>query len=156
MRGSLSGRQEIVYASGSGYDVPLGDVETSTNYQPILVAQFSRKKNRRSFQIRSKTSVNMTASVRLNLATMGGAGALYAALVSDKTTQLYNDCVHACPVGKTLREFIVPALRDGLAAKISTITIATGIVITNPWRYSGTQTLTISQLIIDKFSDQLS
>ena len=94
--------------------------------------------------------------MRHNLALMGGVGALFAALLSDKTAQIYYDCVEVCPDDKTLRQFVTPKLRAGLSAKTDTITIADGVTITNPWVHTGTQTLTISPDIINKFNTELS
>ena len=94
--------------------------------------------------------------MRHNLALMGGVGALFAALLSDKTSQIYSDCLTSCPVNMTLRQFVTPKLRAGLAAKTDTITVADGVTITNPWVHTGTQTLTISPDIINKFKSELS
>lgn len=94
--------------------------------------------------------------MRHNLALMGGVGALFAALLSDKTAQIYTNCVTACPVNMTLRQFVTPKLRAGLSAKTDTITIANSVTITNPWVHTGTQTLTLSPEIINKFNSELS
>lgn len=94
--------------------------------------------------------------MRHNLALMGGVGALFAALLSDKTAQIYIDCLSACPIDWTLRQFVTPKLRAGLSAKTDTITIADGVTITNPWVHTGTQTLTLSPDIINKFNSELS
>lgn len=160
MRGNLSGRQELTYNDKTAYDgVCTGSEVAAAGYQPRLVAKVMR--NFRPdrllyFQVRTKSSVNMTASMRHNLALMGASGALFAALISDKSALIYAQCVAACPRAQTLRAFIVPIFRAGLDDKVAAFTIADGVTITNPWRSTGAQTLTIRQAIIDKFNDELS
>lgn len=159
LRGSLSPAQALKYNGADAYTIGDGERVTADDYQPKMVAKVLRLGSPsmvRYYQIRTRSSVNMTSDVRKNMATMGAAAALYAALVSDKQTDIYIACVDACPKGKTLRQFIMPILMDGLDAKVDTINIAANIDITNPWVHDGTQTLTIAPAIIDKFSNVLS
>lgn len=162
MRGNISGRQVLEYGQNDGeaYDQPSGQVTAANNYKPRLIAKVLRAPyvNRlRYFQVRTKSSVNMTAAYRHNVALMGGVGSIFAAVISDKTAQLYINCVHACPKGKTLRGWMVPILRQGLAAKNSTLVISGGIAINNPWISGGTGvTVNIPQTIVDKFTTELS
>lgn len=116
----------------------------------------STRKMFRYFQVRTRTSVNMTAAMRHNLALMGGAGALFASLVSDKASYIYIACAGVVPRGETLRSFMIPLLRAGLAAKNEDIVIADGISIVNPWVSSATPNVPVSQSVLDKFSDELS
>ena len=162
MRGNLSGRQSIEYGTNDGeaYDQPTGQKTAANNYQPRLIAKVLRAPfadRKRYFQVRTKQSINMTQAMRMNLALMGGVGAIFAAIVSDKTSQLYIDCVLACPKGMTLRGWITPLLRQGLAAKEADIVIADGVVIANPWVSGGAGSpVTITQTIHDKFVAELS
>lgn len=162
MRGNISGRQSIVYGSGGrAYDeIAAGSIGVAVNYQPRVVARVLRLNETnmlRNFQVRTRSSVNMSANMHRNLALMGGVGAIFAAIVADKTTQLYNDCVNACPHGKTLRAWIAPTIRQGLAAKDNAISIADGITILNPWVSGGTGTpVSIPAAVIDKFASELS
>lgn len=157
MRGNLSGRQDIEYGDAAkAYDVPVGSAETATNYKPVIVARLIQRTRMKNFQVRTRTTINMTQAMRNNLARMGGAGALYAALIADKTTSIYNDCVAACPKGQTLREFVFPLIRQGLTVKDDQISIADGVYIVNPWVGSETPNVPISQTIIDKFASVLS
>lgn len=87
---------------------------------------------------------------------MGGAGALFASLVSDKTTAIYAACVAACPRQMSLRMFIVPTLRRGLAAKNSIIEIEDNVGIVNPWVSADTPNVPVSAAILDKFNSVLS
>lgn len=160
MRGNLSGRQDLKYGEGSAYSIEVGDDVPAANYQPRLVARVLRLGSvyqLRTFQVRTKHSVNMTPAMHRNLALMGGVGAIFSAIVSDKTSTLYNNCVNACPRGLTLRQWMSPIIRQGLAAKNSTLVIADGVAIQNPWVSGGTGSLvTIPQTILDKFASELS
>lgn len=87
---------------------------------------------------------------------MGGVGALYAALVRDKSAQIYKDCVRVKPAGKTLRAFLSPILRAGLDAKDAAIVVASGVSIVNPWISSDTPNVPVTAAVLDKFSSELS
>lgn len=157
--GNISGRQVLDYDGGAAYDIATGSRKSADDYEPRVIAcvrDLYGKHQIKYFVVRTRTTVNMTARMRNNLALMGGVGALFAALLSDKTAQIYVDCLTSCPVNMTLRQFVTPKLRAGLAAKMDTITIAEGVTITNPWVHTGTQTLTISPDIINKFNSELS
>lgn len=161
MRGNLSGRQNIAYSTGKGYDVPDGTTETAVDYMPRMVAQYRTNGlyEIRTFQVRTKTSVHMTESLRLSLAVMGGAGALYASLVSDKMSAIYQAVYTAALAngkGQTFRGYVMRALMTGLRAKDAQLIIASGVYIVNPWTSSETPNVPVSQTILDKFSEVLS
>lgn len=161
MRGSLSGQQALTYTPEliKGYAVASGTKETANDYQPILVAKVARfgtTKQLRFFQVRTRSSVHMTANYRRNCALMGGVGALFAGLVNDKNAQIYKDCVRVCPGKMSLRAFLSPILRAALAAKSASITVADGVVIVNPWISSATPNVPVAADVLDKFSSELS
>lgn len=108
------------------------------------------------FQVRTRTTMNMTAGARETMALMGGVGALYSSLVRNKSAEIYAQCVAACPVNMTLRAFVTRRLRAGLAAKNATIIIAAGVNIVNPWVSSAAPNVPVSNEILDKFSSVLS
>ena len=159
VRGNISGRQNIEYNGGDAYDIADGDRVTSNNYQPRMIAavrDLYSPRRIKYFSIRTRTTVNMTARMRRNLAEMGGAGALFASLITHKDAAIYAQCVAACPKGMPLRMFIMPLLRVGLAAKNSNIYIADGVNIVNPWVSSDTPNVPVSTAILDKFNSELS
>ena len=108
------------------------------------------------FQVRTRFTVNVSAVAHRNMAIMGGAGALYAALIRDKSTQIYAQCVAAVPKGETLRSFLVPLIRAGLSDKSAQLTIADGVYIVNPWVSSATPNVPVSSAVLDKFAGELS
>ena len=158
MRGSLSGNQSLSYDGGAAYDVPVNSQMGAENYQPKLVAKVQGALSRtpiRYYQVRTKSTVNMTENVKRNMALMGGACALYSSLVSDKSSSIYIACANACPKDKSLRAFIVPILRTALSAKTDAI-IASGVVIINPWTSAETPNVSIRNTLLNKFNSELS
>ena len=158
MAGSLSGRQsdQLTYGGSRGYEVAVGDTRTADTYQPQLIVKYRRKDGARYFQIRTRTSVHMSAANKRNLAIMSGAGALYAALLRDKAAAIYADVVTVKPKERTLRAFVVPLLRNGLRDKVATIAIADGVWIVNPWISSAAANVPVTQEVLDKFASELS
>lgn len=157
IRGNISGRQSLEYGAGvRGYDITAGDAVGATNYNPRMIAKLRGKDELKYFQIRTKTTVNMTAAYRHNLALMGGTGAIYSALLNQKESAIYTQCVNALPAGKTLRAFLTPIIRAGLAAKASSITIAPGVSIVNPWVSSETPNVPVKAGLLSKFNSELS
>lgn len=156
MVGNLSGRQSIEYGGGAGYDVPIGETITADNYQPRLIFKYRRKDGRRYYQVRTRTTVNMSAANKTNLSAMGGAGALFAALVRDKQSNIYKACASVCPRDISLRAFIIPLLRQGLIDKVATISIAEGVGIVNPWISTADPNVILPTAILDKFAPVLS
>lgn len=157
VQGNISGRQSLSYENGQpAFYGTAGSVNSATNYQPRLIARFHAKTRRRCFQIRTKTSTNLTANALLSMSLLGASGALFASLMRNKSAQIYTDCVNACPSGETLRGFLVPIFRSALAAKSGTIVIASGVTIVNPWISSATPNVPVDAGIIAKFAPYLS
>lgn len=159
VRGNLSGRQVLRYDGGLAYELPDESVASADDYQPRFIARvvhLGKRNQFNGFQIRTKTSVNMTANMRRSMAVLGGAGALFSSLLNMKSSNIYKACVHACPKGQTLRSFMIPLLKDGLSQKSAQLTIASGVTIVNPWISSDTPNVPIRSAIIDKFASELS
>lgn len=153
LSGNISGRQDLNYDGVGAYETT--EPTAASNYAPRLVA-CTPNRRRNYFCVRTKYTANITNRSRLNLATMGGAGALYSAIVRDKSSDIYALCVAAKPSQLTLRAFIVPRLRAGLAAKDEYITIADGLSIVNPWVSSASPSVQVPQNVLDKFAPVLS
>ena len=153
LSGNISGRQDLNYDGVGAYETT--QPTAASNYAPRIVACAPHRR-RNYFCVRTKYTANITNRSRLNLATMGGAGAIYSAIVRDKSSAIYAQCVAAKPRQLTLRAFIVPRLREGLAAKDEVISIADGLSIVNPWVSSASPSVQVPQDIIDKFASELS
>lgn len=157
LSGNLSGRQFLAYGEDDtkAYACPDG-ANAATNYQPRLIAAIRERKNVRYYMVRTSSTTNWTVNSRLSVAALGGAGAIYSAIVRDKTSAIYKAFADVLQASgeTTLRKMIVPPLVDMLSQRLQSVTIE-GVTVTNPWVYSGTQTVTISQTIIDKFKSVL-
>lgn len=101
----------------------------------------------------------MTPAKQLSLALMGGAGALYGALIADKSAPLYIACMNVYDMQSdktmSLRAFMIRLLREGLAAKDNHITIGNNVYIVNPWISSDTPNVVIPAEVISKFASVL-
>ena len=153
LSGNISGRQDLNYDGVGAYETT--QPTAASNYSPRLVA-FQPYRRRNYFCVRTKYTANITERSRLNLALLGGSGAIYSAIVRDKSSDIYAQCMAAKPRTETLRAFLVPLLRTGLADKMENITIADGISIVNPWVSSATPTVQVPQDVLDKFAPVLS
>lgn len=163
IRGSLSGRQELKYNGGHAYDIATGQKVAADTYMPRLIAKLYHAHTAgefRAFQVRTRSTVNMTASNKISLAVMGGAGAIYAALLNNSSAPVYSDCIsawHAANIkGLEFRGYMMPKIMQGLRNKVASIVIAEGVEIVNPWISSSTPNVPVSSAILDRFSSQLS
>lgn len=140
LRGSLSGAQTLTYQGVRAYEVQGDSLVSADTYRPTLVAKLMSKRNLRYYQVRTKTSVHMSAQARLNLAVMGGAGAIFAALVNR---------------GENVHRYITfPVLMSMLRDKTSGAQCE-GVAVDNPWQVQNPN-VTIAPAIIAKFNDILS
>lgn len=158
IRGNISGRQDLKYSGGDAYALPANSRVSADSYQPRMIARVMRKRtyNIKFFQVRTRTTVNMSAASRLNMALMGGTGALVGSLLSDKTSAIYQSCIALTPKGMTLRSFLSPIIRSGLAAKDPSFIVGSGVEIVNPWVSTATPNVPVAQTILDKFASELS
>lgn len=162
MRGNLSGAQNIEYNDGRAYDIPNGTTQPADSYQPRLVAQLRNNGvyDLRCFQVRTKTSVHMTQDMRLSMAVLGGAGAMFAQIINTPTAAI-SVALHAeyeqhGLKGDTFRSFVMAILMAGLKAKNATITFPGNTEVVNPWVSAETPNVPVSQTILDKFASVLS
>lgn len=140
IRGSISGAQDITYDGVRAYELTTTDKVSADYYRPTLVAKYMGARDKRYYQVRTKSSVHLSAAYRKNLAVMGGAGAIYAAMVNNGSNA--QRCV-AMPI-------LMDMLRNGY-----TSTLIQGASIDNPWKVQNPN-VSISPAILTKFNDILS
>lgn len=137
VRGSISERQHnIVYGGVQAYEVQGSDYTPADNYSPIIVARYLHARDIRCYQVRTKTAVHISAQSRMNMAVLGGAGAIFAALL--------NRGEHMT------RAVTFPRLMSMLRLHASS-TQSEGLTIDNPWVVSNPN-VTIQQEILTKFN----
>ena len=151
----------MTYGAGEtpAYSAPSGEKTAANDYQPRLVAKVAHIHDPwriKYYQIRTRSSVNMTAAMRHNLALMGGVGALVGSLLRHKESEIYAACLAACPKHCSVRQLVSPALRAGLDQKSAIIAIADGVSIVNPWVSSETPNVPVTAEVLAKFSSELS
>lgn len=140
VRGALSGAQTLTYGGVKAYDVTTDEKTAADYYRPTMVAKRLTRNGLLYYQVRTRTSVHLSSIARMNLAVLGGAGAIYAALVNR------GENVH--------RNLSFPVLMDMLRTKASGAQCE-GIAVDNPWRVQNPN-VSIAQDIISKFNNELS
>lgn len=169
MRGNLSGAQNLKYPTqnNKAFESPEGSVNYARNYATRFIGAKRASDGSKYFAVKTKTATHITARSLMAMALLGGAGAMYAALVRDKAsatyTGIYAQWVELQNIGETrsFREFVMDAFRRMLVAKSQNV-VFTGprpgaITIQNPW-VTGQQTedVQVSHSILVKFWAQLA
>lgn len=161
LSGKLSENQSIVYnADGATAWEAGAGVHSAIGYRPRLVAVQRPSSDKRYFFVRAAATVNNSATQLLNLAAMGGTGAIFASILRQKTLQPYNNIYNAYASERrkiSLRKWCSRIIRAALIAKSAVITFADGVTINNPWQ-SQSQTVgaEIPASVITKFNAQLT
>lgn len=164
MRGNLSGKQKLLYAENNNpaFDAPAGR-QYARNYQPRFIGAKRSSDNLKYFAVKTKAATLIKSDTLLNMALMGGAGAIIGAILADKSSTAYLMVVDAWEKrtnkSVTLRKFMTDIIRQGLAAKVPDFVFLTtaGAQIANPWNTTAQSTLKveISEEILAKFWLQL-
>ena len=168
MRGNLSGAQKLQYPTDDqgAYEGPVGSVNYARNYSPRFVGSKRAKDGLKYFSVRTKTANHLTAKAKKAMALLGGAGAMYAAIVKNKSSQLYTSLyaqyLKFQELGdkRTFRAFMMDVLRRGLEQKLTVIVVAgplSPISIDNPWNTTETTpNVQVAQEILVKFWTELA
>lgn len=152
MRGNLSGTQkglEYPTNNNAAYESPVGSRNYARNYQPIFVGSKRASDGLKYFSVKTKTAIGMTAKSKLQMALLGGAGAIMAALLRDKSSQAYQkvlECFERYQSRggeiKTFRKYVTNQLVSNLKGKQPAVFIGadltgTMVYINNPWHSTG-------------------
>lgn len=167
IRGNMSGRQDLLYPTNNNkaYEGPVGTVNYARNYTPRFVGAKIAKSGKKYFTVRTKSANHLTAKSKKAMALLGAAGALYAALVKDKTSTLYTNMmaqyIKLQELGstKTFRQFVMDGFRIGLINHVQQFVFSGPLApvnIDNPWgKVSGALNLPVAQNIRMKFWTEL-
>lgn len=168
MRGNLSGAQNLQYPTDDqgAYEGPVGSVNYARNYSPRFVGAKRAKDGYKYFSVRTKTANHLTAKAKKAMALLGGAGAMYANIVSNKSSQLYTSLyaqyLKFQEMGdkRTFRAFMMDVLRRGLEQKLAVIVVSgplSPVSIDNPWNtQEATPNVQVAQAILVKFWSELA
>lgn len=168
MRGNLSGAQNLKYPTqnNNAFESPEGSVNYARNYSTRFIGAKRASDGLKYFAVKTKTATHITARSLQAMALLGGAGAMYAALVRDKASAtyagIYAQWVELQNIGetRTFRKFVMDIFRKMLVSKEQAVAISgprPSVTVYNPWTNS-TQTtdMQVSQAILVKFWEQLS
>lgn len=159
MRGNISGRQTLVYNENANraWLAPDG-VQRPLAYQPRLIAARRSRDGHYYFMVRTKSAQNWKESTRANTAFFAGACAVYAAVCADSALRALVESVkRVVEPGKTLREYLLPKLREMLAQGASDLDEMAGgynFVIDNPWQVENPN-VNVPETIYNKYKDLL-
>lgn len=167
MSGNLSGQQALFYPTddNSAYDSPEGQVNYARNYKPRYVGTYRRKDGSVSFQVKTRSAINMSSETKQAMAVLGGVGALTGAILrSDTYKAMASAQMNAeNQLGadyKSLREFLDAKIRPALQAKQDRFVITPlGGIFANPWVFktgTGVTQLQIPNRILVKFWSELA
>lgn len=165
MRGNLSGKQDLLYPSNDNkaYESPVGSVNYARNYAARFVGAKIAKTGHKYFAVRTKSATHVTAKSKKAMALLGGAGALYAALLKTpaKLTTAQSLWNYAQEHGdnRSFRAYMMDFFRQGLINHVAAFTASVASItlsIDNPWgKFAGTLDMPVAQRIRVKFWTQL-
>lgn len=167
IRGNMSGRQDLLYPSqdNKAYEGPVGSVNYARNYTPRFVGAKIAKSGKKYFTVRTKSANHLTVKSKKAMALLGAAGALYAALVREKSSALYTNLMaqyvklQELGMTKTFRQYVMEGFRSGLINNVEQFVFSGPLApvnIDNPWgKFSGTLNLPVTQNIRVKFWGEL-
>lgn len=165
IRGNMSGRQDLLYPTNDNkaYEGPIGSVNYARNYTTRFVGAKIAKSGKKYFIVRTKSANHLTAKSKMAMALLGGAGALYSALLKNSALKAQAQAVwvKAQELGdqRSFRAFMMFYFRRALIGHEQTIALnvsGSSVSIDNPWaKVSGELNLPVSQGIRVKFWTEL-
>lgn len=170
LRGNISGKQTLEYAENNNpaFEAPNG-VQYARNYRPSVIISKVAKTGKFHFSIKTKSAVKVTSRSKFNMALLGGAGAVRAAILNNPTQRAQVEALYTAAKAKgvtdakTLEKYIFDTAYEALMVKKSAITFYVPEEATqyyrNPWAFTssvGAQALNIKASIIAKFWEALA
>lgn len=165
IRGNMSGRQDLLYPTddNKAYEGPVGSVNYARNYSPRFVGAKIASSGKKYFTVRTKSANHLTAKSKKAMALLGGAGALYSALLKNSALKAQAQAVwvKAQELGdvRSFRAFMMFYIRNGIIGHVNTINLnvaGSSVSIDNPWaKVTGELNLPVSQGVRMKFWTEL-
>lgn len=167
MQGSLTRRQDLEYAENNNpaFFAPKGQKESARNYRPIYVGQKRAESGNTYFAVRARTSVKLTPARMLQMAVMGGAGAMWKRFTLDTHIPVHDKIIAAYnsenPTTRgTLRQYFMRKIMTMLKNKQHDIyfhNYNTGeiSIVYNPWAAEDLNPFRPDPQIVAKFMEQL-
>lgn len=176
MRGNLSGSQKLQYAENNNpaFDAPVGR-QYARNYKPRYIGARRSSDLRNLFAVKTKSATRITAQSKLQMALLGGGGALYAAILANPAVlaefERYVAATGNKPADWSFRKWMMDfdgvhgaGILTNLLQKNASIICAyssggttINAVANNPWVYTaGTPNCPVSVDVVAKFWPQLA
>lgn len=168
IRGNMSGRQVLQYAENDNpaFEAPDNKQNYARNYKPRFIGAKVAASGKVYFQVKTKSCSHKTARYRKQMSVMGGAGAIYASILRQKSSTLFGQLETAYnnlppeAVKPSFRKWIMDALIFALETKSQSASLVSGsttITINNPWVASSQTTgANVTNAIINKFFQDLT
>lgn len=152
MRGNLSGTQkELEYPTNdnAAYESPVGSRNYAKNYSPKFIGAKRASDGLKYFAVRTKSAIGMTTTSKKQMAVLGGCGAIMAAILRDKTAQIYTELVACYEYAKSrnseigsFRKYLSDQIMANLRGKQPAIFIGAKsniamVTVNNPWHSTG-------------------
>lgn len=165
MRGNLGSKQNLVYAPNNNraFDSIEGQKNPALNYESRFIGA---KGKRNYFCVKTKSSVNLTQNSKTAMADFGGIGAVYAAIVRDKSSMtyikingIYQKGVDEGHIHMSFRKYLSRYIGYMLKNKLDHYTFTDGVIsasIDNPWVKKGVINIPVPSSIVIKFWNQLA
>ena len=167
IQGNLSGAQDLRYAENDNkaFESPAGKKNFARNYDPRYIGSLNTKTGKYTYRVKTKSAVHMTPKATKAMALLGGAGAVYGALIKVKTTATYlgvlaqYNALVAIGEKRTFQKYCMDIIMQAIAAYAQNVTFAgpaTVVNFKNPW-YDASMSadVTISQSVVVKFWSEL-
>lgn len=168
IQGNLSGAQDLRYAENDNkaFESPAGKKNFARNYDPRYIGSLNTKTGKYTYRVKTKSAVHMTPKATKAMALLGGAGAVYGALIKVKTTATYlgvlaqYNALVAIGEKRSFQQYCMDIIRQAILAGAQNVTFAgpaTVVNFKNPWYDGGQSTdVTISNSVLVKFWTQLA
>ena len=167
IQGNLSGAQDLRYAENDNkaFESPAGKKNFARNYDPRYIGSLNTKTGKYTYRVKTKSAVHMTPKATKAMALLGGAGAVYGALIKVKTTATYlgvlaqYNALVAIGEKRTFQKYCMDIIRQAIDAHAQNVTFAgpaTLVTFKNPFFNGEMSTdVTISNSVLVKFWTQL-
>lgn len=166
IQGNLSGTQDLRYAlnNNKAFESPSGQKNFAKNYQTRYIGARRASDGLKYFAVKTKSATNTTQVAMMVMALLGGTGAMYAACIKNKSTELYTKLVASYEnrspehESESMRKWFTNIVNKQLYAKAQTIGLSSQLSLNNPWwndTATGSLSVPVSNKIKSKFLQQL-
>lgn len=166
LRGNISGRQKLVYPTNDNkaFDGPIDGKNYARNYRASVIVSQRARDGKFYYSIRTKSMNHLTTKSKKAMALLGGAGAIYAAILKNASIlagiQAQYAAVQELGEKRSFRKYVMDSVRLGLIRHDLNFMFAgpaQAVTVNNPWvKMTGDLNISISNEIRVKFWTELA